>query len=169
MNSLSIFLFALFSIAVISPYDIINTQPTTTFKNSAEYCNARYDFCVEYPENLFTSEIVTTNLDGVYLESLDQQVTLTAYGEYNVLNLNLEEQHRLLLEFLVKAHGTIDDHLTIFSENGFTSAIEIGEQQIQVKCQKFEDHYVSVVIRLKEKDNPIYQNLKDEINVTIII
>ncbi len=136
---------------------LLPTINPTTETNT--YCNARFDFCVEYPSGLFTEKIKPTNADGILLRNEDQEISLAIYGEYNILSYSLIEQHKLMLEALKDTDGPIIDHLTVFTEDGFVSTIEFKNHTIELRCQKQDIYFVNTLIRVKDKhdlaDTPI--------------
>ena len=136
---------------------------------SDSYCNARYDFCVEYPKDVFTAEVTPTNADGIFLSTPNREVTMAVFGEYNAFDFTLEEQHNFLLKSISESDGYFIDQLTVYSVDGFTTNIETPEKQIELRSQKIGDHFVTVIIKMNNENKSKYLNIYDEIKVRILI
>ncbi len=56
------------------------------------YCNPRYDFCLEYPQAIFTERHSSANDDGLVLMSADRDVRMRVSGYYNVMGWSAAEE-----------------------------------------------------------------------------
>ena len=69
------------------PFMIPEKSPTpAVLIADSEYCNARYFFCVEYPDTLLPNKTISDNGDGIILSSDDNEVVVTIAGSRSVLN-----------------------------------------------------------------------------------
>jgi len=48
------------------------------------YCNARFDFCIDYPKNLLTQETESENGDGTDFSNNRNEFVLTVFGRNNL-------------------------------------------------------------------------------------
>ena len=63
-----------------------------------QYCNARYQFCIDYPTGLFEQRIEADNGDGITLVSTDDGAELRTYGVMNGDELPMETLQQILAE-----------------------------------------------------------------------
>ena len=82
---------------------------TDNIEEEGNYCNTRYEFCLEYPEEIFTQKKLADNCDGAFLASKDHRISLSIYGEWNSTQMTLADQHRFLLSNLLQTDGLIED------------------------------------------------------------
>ena len=55
-------------------------SPSVTIKVDKEYCNPRFNFCVQYPDSLLPIHVVSENNDGIILKSKDQSIVVSVSG-----------------------------------------------------------------------------------------
>ncbi|EFL89153.1 hypothetical protein [Ahrensia sp. R2A130] len=63
-----------------------------------QYCNPRYQFCIDYPTGVFEDRIEADNGDGITLVSTDDDAELRIYGVMNGDELSLEAVQEILAE-----------------------------------------------------------------------
>lgn len=85
------------------------TAPTTNIPapqnvSYARYVNERFNFSVQYPENILMPQPPPTNLDGRTFTSRDSRITMRVYGQNNALSRTLAERYQ---EALQEQSGTI--------------------------------------------------------------
>ena len=62
--------------------------------NDQNYCNARFDFCLQYPTTVFTRRVSSDNDDGVSLFSEDGLIKAQVYGAYNIEGSTMENYYQ---------------------------------------------------------------------------
>lgn len=171
MNLLFIFILSSFGLLpeVSSSHSVDSLNPMSKENSMEDYCNNKFNFCVTYPELVFEKSLTATNKDGLTLSTSNNGVIFKIYGEQNALNYTLKEQHYFLLKTLEEEHGSIEDHLTVYTDKGFNTNIDMAGRKIEIRCQQFQDYFVTVIIKIFDIDNPMYKNLTDEIKVKISI
>ena len=102
-----------------------NTPPTALGK----YCNVRFGFCVEYPDELFTKKDVSENNDGVVLTSADSDVQVRISGYFNVMGSSIQEEYATFLKMKKETYGSVKDVSVQFSGNEFEASMRIGKQK----------------------------------------
>ncbi|MBI1226729.1 MAG: hypothetical protein GC192_15955 [Bacteroidetes bacterium] len=85
--------FISFSILLLLPFFIgFSSKNAVDFSSGGnEYCNARFDFCLQYPTAIFTHQINSDNADGVSLFSDDGMINAKVYGAYNIVGTSMED------------------------------------------------------------------------------
>ena len=107
MQTLSIFI--LMTMVFFSPSALAQ-------ESKASYCNERYDFCLQYPDMVFSQKNESTNDDGIILRSSDNDIRLRVYGYHNVL--------------VNDASAELDSYIEMVElENDKIESILIGEQR----------------------------------------
>lgn len=64
---------------------VFSSTAVVAQESKATYCNERYDFCLKYPDTIFSQKDESTNDDGVILRSSSNDIRLRVYGYHNVL------------------------------------------------------------------------------------
>lgn len=87
-----------FSILLLLPFFIgFSSKSSTTVSNEHDYCNARFDFCLEYPKGVFTQQTKSDNDDGIGLSSTDGLFKAQAFGAYNVVGSTTADLYQELV------------------------------------------------------------------------
>ncbi len=80
------------------------SAPASASREDGRYCNARFDFCLNYPNQLFTQKDKSDNDDGVRLTSADGKFCLEASGSYNVANWSLTDIYDFTFQDITADH-----------------------------------------------------------------
>lgn len=143
---------------------------------SKEYCNVRYDFCLEYPDYIFTKSDVSPNGDGIILTSKDENTQLRASGYYNVMELPVTSEYEDFLEVIkLDNEGmTIRELEKRFSDNEFECLIEAGNQLYYQKTELYGHDFVSLSLIINQKNywekaenRQVFEELKDLIRLNV--
>jgi len=73
-----------FIIIAILPFFVSKKAP----EPDVRYCNARFQFCVEFPDTLLPVQVISDNSDGIILKSKDEKVVATIAGIQGVTSRN---------------------------------------------------------------------------------
>lgn len=104
------------------------------------YCNERFEFCVEYPNSIFTETLYSDNGDGVILTTEKDQLQMTISGMYNPEDRSTEEvmdeivsdlDHKLL-----ETKATDDDFIVRY--------VDEEDMAHYLKAVRLRDRYVYV-------------------------
>ncbi len=141
-------------------------NPTTAQES---YCNTRFDFCVSFPDNIFTEKELSTNGDGAIFSTPNNEIVMNISGEYDVLNRNIRDHMELLLSAIERPTDKLDDHTTVLGENHFISLIDQEDRQLYVRSHKYGNHFVNIVVRINDKSFLKELNLDEEIQLVVSI
>lgn len=99
-----------FYLSILILFSSFNSD--TTF---AKYCNARFDFCVEYP-NSFERQSEPENNDGLIFLSRDRSSEIRAFGSLAVEDFDkLVQEYRIAVSNLRVTYKVITKEWFIFS------------------------------------------------------
>ncbi len=121
------------------------------------YCNPRYDFCLEYPEKVFTEKHSSSNDDGLVLMSADGDVRMRVSGYYNVMGWSAAEEMEDLKTVLRERYG---NKLELIAQHNTPEGIEVTfkADYITIYCFITTHHENFVVLEietnLQKKFNP---------------
>ncbi len=119
-----------FSILLLLPLFIgFSSKNLAEATSDHDYCNTRFDFCLEYPKVVFTQQIKSDNDDGISLFSADGLFNAKAYGAYNVVGATTVD----LFQELVKELSAKNKKLDIVSNNISKTTYEVtflGDQEM---------------------------------------
>jgi hypothetical protein len=73
---------------VLSCFTNVLAQKTKPFTYD-KYCNARFEYCISYPQGLLNPQPEADNGDGRKFLSNDEQVVMLVYGQNNALDETL--------------------------------------------------------------------------------
>lgn len=97
-----------FSILLLLPFFIgFSSRSAVETSPAHDYCNARFDFCLQYPKGVFTQMIKSDNDDGVSLYSTDRLLTAQVYGSYNVVGATTTDLYKELVNELSKTNNKL--------------------------------------------------------------
>lgn len=114
-----------------------------------EYCNSRFDFCIQYPAD-FIAQGEAANGDGQRFLSKDKQAEIAAYG-MNVLeelNDHVNEEFKMQTKGINVSYQVIKPNSFIFS--GLDKEGKIIYQKTVMKKVKYEG---------EEEDTRLWQTL----------
>jgi len=125
---------------------------------SGNYCNARFDFCISYPSDLFVKKEVSDNGDGIELSGLDGEVKLSVSGVKNVLDQDLEGVYEDLKYSISFSEGGIENEIVETGEKYFLTSFTANDKKFFVKAIEHQEDFV---VLLAETHNTSLFNLKD--------
>ncbi len=107
----------------------------STVSQNGIYCNDRFDFCLQYPSDVLSESVSSTNGDGVTLQSTSGKLIVKISGIYDPLNNNIEEELMLFKQYLA------------IQKPGFsiyTSQLESDQFSVLVTSQKEACFYKTI-------------------------
>ncbi len=75
-------------------------NPVFTQSQNEVYCNNRFNFCMQYPTEIFTQKILPENNDGIELHSADGTLVVKVSGVHNALESTIQEEFELFEQYL---------------------------------------------------------------------
>lgn len=131
-----------------------------------QYCNTRFNFCIEYPSQVFTSGFEADNSDGVRLYSADKDVSLEISGSYNVLNWSQEEAYFFYVEQLKEQHPNVRELSNKSGSNYFESVFKVGDKLEYYKVVIQDDAYITLILTVNEGMQEMLNAIRDEVRIT---
>jgi len=143
---------------------------STPVEESDQYCNSRFDYCVEFYQDIFTERTLSANGDGAFFSSPNGEITMTINGEYDILGRSVKEQFELFLAPISTPQNAVIDHTTIFGENHFTSLIELEQgQQVYIQSHKSGNKYINIMVNINDKSFIEADQISESINLVVTI
>ena len=125
--------------------------------DTAKYCNARFQFCVEYPIDILSDKIISDNGDGIILRSKEEQVSATFLGSWNVENKTPKELYQLYVGKKVNRDSDSELVFKEISEKDFEVSFIDGAFQVYERLYVLDDKFLLFQIKAPEKQkNRIY-------------
>lgn len=134
---------------------------------SINYCNARYDFCVEYPQAIFKTIKKSSNADGVYAISISGDQELIVAGYYNVLNVDIEEEYETFLAAISDDKKTLTIQDVRKDKYFFEVAILMNGKWTYKKVLQQNDKFIALTIRTNNYED--LNLLKEEVQLILTI
>ena len=147
----------------------LSTPIIDSLVETDRYCNVRFNFCIDFPKNIFTQKELSNNGDGAVFSSPNKELVMNISGEFNVLNRTIQEQMESLFNILETPAYDIDDHTTIVSADHFISLIDQEDRQVYIRSHKYDDYFVNIIVRINNKEYLEGKNLDDEIQLVVNI
>ena len=110
---------ASFFIMALLPLFMTEEEPSSTsIEANAEYCNPRFNFCLQYPDSILPFRFVSENNDGVILKTKDERVVVTVSG---FRTINNRDTWQLYEDFVEKELATKKDSRILYEivENSY--------------------------------------------------
>lgn len=87
----------------------------TSYSQSAQYCNARFDFCIPYP-GAFQKQPEPENQDGLIFLSADKHTEIRAFGRLAIEDLNeLSQEFAIASSEIKVTYHKMEKNWFIFS------------------------------------------------------
>jgi hypothetical protein len=90
-------------------WSVLLAAVAVLFQPQEEYCNERFDFCLQYPVGFFDRIEPSDNADGVRLLAGGQDIELTISGSNNVLQWTLDDMRQLQKEVIAEDFGAVQN------------------------------------------------------------
>lgn len=126
---------------------------TSFAQNQAgEYCNPRFNFCIEYPSDIFTEKMLSTNGDGIELTNDNGDVYLFASGSNNILTTSVEAEYKNFLNYMVATEGQVKELETNRVGNMLEVSIQNGKKYFFYRTYISDNYLVAVLIKTDLED-----------------
>ena len=149
---------------VTLPFIISKKEDKTT--DLTEYCNSRFQFCVEYPTSIFPEKIIPDNGDGITLTSKKEHLSATFFGSWNVDNKTPKELYQLYIGKKVNQDPDSELVFKDISSKDFEASFIDGEFQIYERLFVVDDKFLVLQIKAPEKDNERIDIVRKNIKIT---
>lgn len=134
-------------------------------EDTNQYCNTRFNFCIEYPEQIFTEGFEADNSDGVRLNSAADNISLEISGSYNVLNWSQQEAYFFYIEQLKDKDPDVRELSNKTGENYFESVFHVGDKLEYYKVILHGGAYITLIITVPEGMEEMLSSIKDEVRL----
>ncbi|MBK9018179.1 MAG: hypothetical protein IPM82_31315 [Saprospiraceae bacterium] len=137
-----------FSILLVLPLFIgFSSRNTADTSNDHDYCNARFDFCLNYPTAVFTQTVNSDNDDGISLSSADGLLNAQVYGVYNVEDASILNLYQELVDKLAGMNKRVE---VVSSDVNITSyeATFRGDKEVQYYRTVLQPNNVIVTLMI---------------------
>jgi len=122
---------------------------------SKEYCNSRYNFCVEFPDYIFTKEEVAPNGDGIILTSEDDNIQARVSGYNNVMDWPVRAEYRDFLDLIEYENEGVEikEIQTDFATDHFECLLEVGPQLYYENTHLIGEDFINLSMQLNRNGN----------------
>lgn len=128
-----------------------------------EYCNARFDFCIEYPVNILLPNPAPANQDGREFISANDNIEVAAFGMYRI-NESLADYFEQIQEVITyKPENQLFE--TILTDSYFMITGFVDGKMYYQKTFLEDNKFVSLIIEseIAPKQTPSLADLQSEI------
>ena len=164
MKNIKLFI-SIFSISFLFTNFMSAQAPTE------EYCNARFNFCVEYPSNIFTEKHESANGDGIELINEAGDAYIVASGANNTMNTSVEAEYKSFLNFIIESEGAIKEIDSYKGENMLEVTVQVANKYFYYQTYISDKFIVAAMVRT-DLDDPkaslaAFNYLKDTVSLEI--
>lgn len=132
------------------------------------YCNARFDYCVEYPQAVLGQYKLADNSDGVILYTEGEELEVEIAGSNNVMDWGFQDLYEMNLEALSLLYGRVEVERFNQTDRYFEFEVALQEGAIYQRTYNFNGVLVTLEIRAGPGVSPaLFKKLQDEIRVTV--
>ena len=136
-----------------------------------KYCNARYDFCVEYPSSIFTEKYESANGDGIELINKDGNAYVVASGANNTLNTTVEAEYKNFLNYVIHSEGAIKEIDSFKGDNFLEITVQVRNKYFYYQTYISDKFIIAAMVRT-DLDDPkaslaAFNYLKDAVSLEI--
>lgn len=159
------------SILAISIFSFLTLNFASAQTEMAKYCNNRFDFCIEYPADIFTEKMLSANGDGVELTNADGNAYLLASGANNVIKTSVEAEYKNFMNYIVHTEGQVKEIDSQRVGNMLEISVQTGNRYIFYRSYIFEEVLVAMMIKtdMPEQNASLaaFNYLKDAVKLEV--
>jgi len=129
------------------------------------YCNARFGYCIEYPEGIIYPQPESQNGDGRVFKNKQSEEVLTVFGRMNADpdggTISLEQQYDDDLHGALEENGNKDRVIT-YQKLGKTFFVISGYKKGKIFYQKTilkEDAFAYAILEYSENEKEIFDKV----------
>ena len=138
-------------------------------REDGKYCNARFDFCVQYPSLLLTEKKVSDNDDGIRLTSTDGKVCAEVSGAYNVGNWSLTDIYDFSFQDITADHPEEVKYISYtIGKTSYDAVFQYGNELHYYKTVLHRDNsFVTLMIAVPMNMQELLNSLKEEMSLEL--
>lgn len=144
-------------------------SPVETSLDKKEYCNARFDFCVQYPAELLPQQYKATNGDGAKWTNEDQSIQLSVAGSHNVEGWDIEAINQFYFDQLIRKDT--DVHLVAIHTDetyGWTK-MRFADKIQYFSVRLLAGSYVTTLITVAKDAPKRLEEVRDSLDISFPI
>ena len=151
------------------PFIFQSAGPAETASDSEQYCNNRFNYCLSYPADYFTSINGSPNGDGVLFSAPEKETKVRVAGAYNVMDWSVEDVYYFSFEELLKKDKSIELVESTMDDSWGEGLIRFKEEKKMkfFQINLLDNAYVVVMITVPDDSFDLLDRLKEEIQLTI--
>lgn len=146
----------------LASFFAITISPINNSNKFATYCNARFDYCIDYPAHILSPQPESENGDGRVFHNKKGEKALTVYGRINQdpdgEPITVEQQYN---DDFVRINTTKGQTIT-YRKLGKTFFVLSGKKQGKIFYQKTilkGDNFAYAILEYAEKDKLVYDSI----------
>jgi len=144
-----------------------NSPITLQVIQYSEYCNSRYNYCIDYPKNILFEQLESINGDGTIFKTRDGKEKLRAYGTLNMdmltaTDLTLDQQFKAELHSFSQDKSTITYKKigeSFFVISGYDSGTIFYLKVIKRLDHMGYDAFAYALLRYNDSEKDIYDQV----------
>lgn len=145
-------------------YKSSNEQPPLFIEN---YCNERYDFCLDYPSDILFLAETGDNGDGISLVNKDKKMTVNVYGTFNVFNENIETLYESAIQELAIKPSELEKGDILLENDAYEFTIETDVAWVYQKVVLSADTIITIFIKVPKRDKEALLKLKKAVRLKV--
>jgi hypothetical protein len=150
----------------IAVFPMLLGQPAFSAQED-QYCNVRFNYCLNYPAALLTKSADAENTEGAIFTTANQNFTVRVGGSYNVLDWNFRDLYAMEVESLKSTYEKVNELQSNFGEAYYYAAFSAGDKLFYFKVYRFNDILVSLTIEAPAgTDFSVVEELQKELTIT---
>ena len=133
----------------------------------SNYCNSRFNFCVDYSADLLPTQQVAENGDGVILRSDVGAAQVKVNGSHNVFSWTPAELYTFTLENALSSEPKdVAVVSKLIGEDFYECLLLDDGKNIYVKAFFVGDHYVQMFIEVPANRPELMDSLREDVRIT---
>lgn len=148
------------------PFLMPKSEEAIPVETYSEYCNARYDFCVNYPSSILSNKFISDNNDGVILSNTTNNITVTVSGSPVVSGKSVADMYDdIVAKHLDEEDGDREVYIIIQDDYYEVSFIR-GNQRYYQKLKREAGDDIMLEIVGPKASKKTLKDLKNKIELT---
>ncbi|MCB0519748.1 MAG: hypothetical protein H6577_16655 [Lewinellaceae bacterium] len=132
--------------------------------SDAQYCNNRFDYCLDYPNSLLPDRYLSPQSDTLLLKSVGQIAEVSVMGKLGKTGSTPERVFEKNLQFIISKNGKATVISTLFGEDFYEANFLCGDFTYQQKAAFSETRSALFTIKVPVNRPELMVRLKADLD-----
>ncbi|GJM32223.1 MAG: hypothetical protein DHS20C18_12240 [Saprospiraceae bacterium] len=144
--------------------------PSLTHDNATEeYCNKRFNYCLQYPSDYFLKMEKSDNGDGITLKTPDEAIDLQVTGSYNVMDWSIKDIYYHTFDQDIRGDLNTQVVTSLFDDTFSEVTLKSGNRLEFFQTYLLDNAYVTINISVPANTPELLEQLRKSVNLSVSV